>query len=84
MMLSSIKGLIIGNGKINITVEHWIFTGYMITVLMIVSVTEISAIVRLACLLIPSYESTVYMFDHNVMRRLPKLFRKFQATANTF
>ena len=50
---------------------------------MIVSVTEISAIVKLACLLIPSYESAVYMFDHNVVRRLPKLFRKFQATAVT-
>ena len=48
---------------------------------MIVRVTEINAIVKLACLLIPSYESTVYMFDHNIMRRLPKLSRKFQAAA---
>ena len=29
----------------------------------------------------PPYESTVFMFDHNIMQRLSKLFRKFQATA---
>ena len=31
MLLSSIKSLISGNGKINISVKQWIFKGYMIT-----------------------------------------------------
>ena len=83
MILSSIKGLICRHGKINIAVKHWIFTRYMITVQMIISITEISAIVKLACPLIPPYESTVYVFHNKIIRRLSELFRKLHTAAVT-